>query len=82
MARISGISTQTNSKITVIKNTLDFKKVSATQQALTQIELTAKNYEDLEREAFYKEFNDPTNETLDECFDYVHKEIATWKWEK
>ena len=80
MTRIAGISTQTNSKGIVTKITVDLKKHPKAKEALTQIGLIAKSNEDLEREAFYKEFNDPTNLTLDELQESMLKHLDTLPW--
>lgn len=66
MAHIAGVSTQINSKGVVTQITVDLKKHPQAKVALSQIGLLPKTADDLEREAFYKEFNDPTNMTIEQ----------------
>lgn len=63
MARIAGISTQTNAKGIVTKITVDLKKHPKVKESLTEMGLISKTTEDLEREAFDKKWNNPTNWT-------------------
>lgn len=82
MSKIAGISTHTNTKSITTKIKVDLNKHSNAKVALADLGLNSKNKVELVRVEFYKEFNDPKNDSLDECFDYVHRQIATWKWEK
>lgn len=82
MAHIAGINTQKNAKGVITKVTVDLKKHPEVKSNLVELGLLPKTAEEIEKEEFYKEFNNPANDTLDECFDYVHAQIATWKWDK
>lgn len=82
MARIAGISTQTNAKGIVTKITVDLKKHPKVKEALIEIGYLTKTQQQIEDEEFEKKWNDPTNLTVDECFKRVHAHIDSLKWEK
>ncbi len=81
MARIAGINTQTNAKGIISKITVDVKNHPQAKQALTQIGIMANSKEDMEREAFYKKINNPTNMTLDEARKLSYQHIDSLKWD-
>lgn len=82
MAHIAGINTQKNAKGIITKVTVDLKKHPEVKSNLVELGLLPKTAEELEREEFYKEFNDPANLTGDELFSRVFKHIDSLVWEK
>ncbi len=82
MARIAGNNTQTNAKGIITKITVDVKNHPQAKKALTQIGIMANSKEDLEREAFYKKINNPTNMTLDELQERLNKHIDSLPWKE
>ena len=81
MTRISGVSTQTNTKGIITKITIDLKKHPKAVQPLTELGLMGKTEEELYREEFYKKVKDPTNLTPDEALQHWQKTIDRL-WDK
>ncbi len=79
MAQVATLKTQTNTTGSQTNANLDLKIVP--QNTLPEISLHQKTEEDLEREAFEKEWNDPTNLTGDELFARVNKHIDSLPWQ-
>lgn len=82
MARIAGITTQKNKRGIVTKITIDLKKHPQAKKPLTELGLIAKSEEEIEREEFEREWNDPSNLTLDQLQESMLKHIDSLPWKK
>ncbi|TAF77930.1 MAG: hypothetical protein EAZ53_00930 [Bacteroidetes bacterium] len=82
MAQISGITTQTNSKGVLTHITIDLKKRPEAKESLTKLGYIPKSVEEIEKEEFEKEWNDPTNLTSEQMWTSMQHKIDSLKWEK
>ncbi|TAF74626.1 MAG: hypothetical protein EAZ53_08240 [Bacteroidetes bacterium] len=82
MARIAGISTQTNAKGIVTKITVDLKKHPKVKEALIEIGYLTKTQQQIEDEEFEKDWNNPTNLTVEQARQLSLEHINSLKWDK
>ncbi len=79
MAQVATLKIQTNNTGSQTNTNLDFKKND--KITFSETSLNQKTEEDLEREAFYKKINNPSNLTGDELFARVNKHIDSLPWQ-
>lgn len=82
MATLAGISTQINSKGVLTHITIDLKKHPEALSQLTKLGYIPKSEDDIERQQFEKEWNDPTNMTSEQMWTSMQHKIDSLPWKK
>ena len=82
MSTNSGIITKTNRNGDFTKITIDLIKHPEAKLPLTNLGYFSKSDKEIEKEEFYKEWNEPTNVSIEVAFGKLDKKIDLWDWKK